>query len=190
MEPILFIHGFGGNKKQYRPLIKYLKENGINNFYEFEYSSTVGLHPIKEMAKELAEFVEKNVKEKEINIIAFSQGGIIALAYLKYFNGKKVKKLFTLCTPHKGSILAHTMNLPGFIDLRPNSELLKELEIFAEKSKINIYAVYTPFDLMVFPGWNARPNYGKKKIVFAPTHLSAFSWPATMKFILKNLISS
>ena len=85
-------------------------------------------------------------------------------------------------------MLAHAMNLPGFIDLRKSSKLLKELETFAKESKIDIYSVYTPFDLMVFPGWNARPNYGKKKIIFATTHLTAFSWPATMKFIYKNLI--
>ncbi len=187
MDPILFIHGFGGNKKQYKPIIKYLKSKGIDKFYEFEYSSTVGLHPIKIVTKELAEYIEKNVKENKMNIIAFSQGGIIALAYLKFYKNREVKKLFTLCTPHKGSFLAHSLNLPGFIDLRPNSGLLKELETFAEQNKIDIYAIYTPFDLMVFPGWNARSNYGKKKIVFAPTHPTAFSWPATLKFIYKNL---
>lgn len=189
MTPILFIHGFSGSKKEYQPVLKYLKEKGINNFYEFEYLSTVGLHPIKVVAKELDEFIEKNVKEKEINIVAISQGGIIALAYLKYFEYKKVsvKKIFTLCSPHKGSLLANVLNLPGLIDLRPKSNLLKDLENFIRDNKIDVYAVYTPFDLMVFPGWNAKTKYGKNKIIFAPSHPAAFYWPATFKYVYKNL---
>jgi triacylglycerol lipase len=193
MDPILFIHGFGSNDKQYQPLIRYLEQKGIKKFYEFVYDSSVGLHPIKTIAKELSEYIAENVKEENINIIGISQGGIIALAYLKDYKnlpaqaGINVKKLFTLCSPHKGSRLAKLFNLPGIIDLRPESKLLKELETFAQEEKIDIYSVYTPFDLMVFPGWNARPKYGKKKIIFAPAHPVAFFWPATKKFIYKNL---
>lgn len=187
MNPILFIHGFAGYDEQYQPIIKYLQKKGINNFYEFNYKNKYGLTSIKTLAKELAEFLDKNVKEENINIIAISQGGIIALSYLKYYKNKTVKKLFTLCTPHKGSLLAKALDFPGIIDLRPESQLLKELEDFVKENKINLYSVYTPFDLMVFPGWNARAKYGKRKIIFAPTHPAAISWPATMDFIFKNL---
>jgi len=193
MNPILFVHGIGGNDEQYQPIIKYLKEKGIKDFYEFEYINKFGLAPIKEVAKELAEFIDKNVKEKNINIIAISQGGIIALAYLKFYlpaTGKNINvdKLFTICTPHKGSKLAKIADLPGFIDLRPNSALLKELEIFGKENKLNLYSIYTPFDLMVYPGWHARAKYGKRKIIFAPGHASSLSWKPVMKFIYKNLI--
>ncbi len=187
MDPILFIHGFAGDKKQYQSIIKYLRKKGINNFYEFSYDNKYGLASIKVTAKDLSEFIAENVKEKNINIVAISQGGIIALTYLKYYKNKNVKKLFTLCSPHKGSSLAKIMNLPGLIDLQPHSKLLRELEIFVKKSKVDIYSIYTPFDLMVFPGWNARSSYGKNKIIFAPAHPLAFSWPSVKRFIYKNL---
>lgn len=189
MEPILFIHGLAGYNEQYQPIMEYLKKKGIKKFYEFNYDNKFGLAPIKIVAKELSDFITKNIKEKDINIIAMSQGGIIALACLKYYNpDKNIKKLITLCTPHRGSLLAKIMNLPGTIDLRPKSELLKELEIFSKEDKINIYSIYTPFDLMVFPGWNARVKHGKNKIIFAPTHPAAFNWPTTMQIIYNNLL--
>ena len=141
MDPILFIHGFGSNDKQYQPIIRYLEQKGIENFYEFIYDSSVGLHPIKTIAKELSEYISENVKEENINIIGISQGGIIALTYLKFYKNKNIKKLFTLCSPHKGSRLAKLLNLPGVIDLRPNSQLLKELETFAQSEKIDMYSV-------------------------------------------------
>ena len=188
MNPILFIHGLGGGEQHYQPIIKYLRERGINKFYEFSYDNRIGLAPIKANAKELAEFIRKNIKEEAINIIGLSHGGIIALVYLKYYKNKNVEKIFTICTPHKGSRLANKINLPGIVDLRPNSKLLEELENFVKENKIDIYSVYTPFDLMVLPGWYARSKYGKQKIVFAPTHPLAFSWSATLKFIYENLI--
>ncbi|MCX6722992.1 MAG: hypothetical protein NT094_02870 [Candidatus Staskawiczbacteria bacterium] len=188
MNPILFVHGIVGDAKQYQPIIKYLRKKGINNFYEFSYESRIGIHPIKVIAEELADYIKENVKEENINIIAFSQGGIIALAYLKFFKNKDIDKIFTICSPHKGSALAYLLNLPGFIDLRPNSKLLKELEDFTQGNKINIYSLYTPLDLVVLPGWNAKPKHGQTKMVLAPTHTSAFSWPSTMDFIYKNLI--
>ncbi|MCX6718305.1 MAG: hypothetical protein NTY81_01735 [Candidatus Staskawiczbacteria bacterium] len=188
MEAIVFVHGIVGDKEQYQPIIKYLRKKGINNFYEFSYESRIGIHPIKVISKELADYIKKNIKEENINIISFSQGGVIVLAYLKFYKNKNVKKLFTICTPHKGSKWAYMLNWPGFIDLRPNSQLLKELEDFAPTAETNVYSIYTPLDLVVFPGWNAKPTHGKTKMVWAPTHSTAFWWPATMQFIYKNLI--
>jgi triacylglycerol lipase len=189
MESILFIHGFGGDNKQYQSIIKFLKSKGINNFYEFCYSSTIGLHPLKEMAKELADYINKEVKEESISMVAISQGGIIALAYLKYFKNKIIKKLFTICTPYNGSLMANFFNLPGIVDLRPKSRLLVELKDFVRENRdIEIYSIYTPLDLMVVPGWSARPNVGKTKMILAPVHPLAYSWFSTKKFIYKNLL--
>lgn len=196
MNSILFVHGFGGYAEQYQPIIKFLKKKGFENFYEFEYENKFGFGSLKDISKELADFISKNVKEEKIDIIAFSQGGIIALEYLKDFlpaqtgKNREVERLFTLCTPYKGSKLAKAANLPGIVELRPKSDFLAGLEKFIEKSKINIYSVYTPFDLMVFPGWNAKSKFGKNKIVFAPTHPKVFSWPETLKFIYKGLTDS
>lgn len=190
MNPILFIHGFGGYCSQYKPIQDYLKKNSISNFYEFNYDNKFGLCHIKELAEDLAKFIKDNIKEKSINIIGYSQGGIIALAYLKYYQNIEVEKVFTICTPHKGSRLANIKSiiLPGIVDLRPESTLLKEVEMFCVACDSEIYAIYTPFDLMVFPGWNAKHKHGINKIIFAPTHNVAFFWPSTKKFILKNLL--
>jgi triacylglycerol lipase len=188
MIPILFVHGFGSNKSQYGPIIRYLRKKGFNNFYEFEYKNKFGQVHIKELANELSKFIDKNINETSINIVGFSQGGIIALAYLKYFKNRNIEKLFTLCSPYEGSLLAYLASFPGFIDLRPNSILLCDIKKFAQEDKTNIFSVYTPFDLMVFPGWNAKPKYGKTKMVLAPLHPVAFFWPATKKFIYKNII--
>lgn len=188
MNSILFVHGFNGDEGEYQSIIKYLKKRGFSNFYEFVYGKNLGQVPIKNIAKELSEFIEKNIRDEEIDIIAMSQGGVVALAFLQYYKNKKIGKLFNLCTPYKGSFWAYFLKSPGGIDLRPNSALLKGIDGYLKNNNIDIYSVYTPFDLMVFPGWNAKPRYGKTKMIFAPIHPFAFFWRSTKKFIYKNLL--
>jgi pimeloyl-ACP methyl ester carboxylesterase len=185
---ILFVHGLNGNKNQYQSIIKYLRKKGFNKFYEFCYSNNKGQVSIKEIAKELSIFISNNITEDKFDVISISQGGIIFLTYLKYFKNKEVGKIFTLCSPHDGSLFAYFGKRPGFIDLKPKSNLLIDIERFVKDSNLDIYSVFTPFDLMVFPGWNAKLNYGKVKMVLAPLHPLVFMWPTVKKFIYKNLI--
>jgi pimeloyl-ACP methyl ester carboxylesterase len=187
---ILFVHGFIGSKKEYQPIIKYLKKKGFNKFYEFCYLQNKGQVSIKEIAKELSGFISNNITEEKFDVIGISQGGIIFLTYLKYFKNKEVGKIFTLCSPHDGSLFAYFGKKPGFIDLRPKSNLLVDINQFVKNSNLEIFSVFTPFDLMVFPGWNARLNYGKIKMVLTPFHPLVFMCSTTKKFIYKNLINN
>ncbi len=189
MLPILFIHGFGGGAYEFQPIIRYLKKRGYDKFYEFTYEKKHGDIPLSEVAKELADFVKQNVTEQGFHIIGVSQGGIIARYYLQNFNKKIVPKCVTLCTPHNGSLMAYLSNKPGFVDLRPGSKLLRELEEHEHKVSLTLfYGVYTPFDLMVFPGWYAKNKFANEmKMVLAPLHPLAFWWPSTLRFVLRVL---
>lgn len=181
---VLFIHGFGGGKYEYKPVIKFLKDHGDFVCYEFEYNEKFGLTSLKLIAEKLHKYVSEFVKEPEIYIIGFSQGGIIVRYYIRHFSDKKVKKCITLCTPHKGSLIASVVGVfPGIKELQPNSQLLKELD-----TKTDYYAVYNPLDLMVFPGWRARLDCAKEnKMIFSFSHQLTFWRKKTLKYILSIL---
>jgi triacylglycerol lipase len=189
MIPILFIHGFGGGAYEFQPIIRYLKKHGYDKFYEFTYEKKHGEVSLRDIAQELAAFVEKQVTEQGFHIIGVSQGGIIARYYLQNFNTKIVPKCVTLCTPHEGSLMGYLGKKPGFIDLRPGSDLLRELEKNEHKVSLTLfYGIYTPFDLMVFPGWFAHNKFANEsKMVLAPVHPLAFWWPSTLRFIREVL---
>lgn len=182
--PILFIHGFGGGSYEFNPIIRYLKSYGNPVCYEFHYKKRFGQVSLAVIAQELHEFIIANVPEPEFDIVAISQGGVIARYYIAHYQDRKIRKCITLCTPHRGSLLAYVGIFPGIKELKPSSFLLKELDV----RKAEYYAVYNPLDLMVFPGWFAKLKEAKEnKRVFSLLHPFTFSNTATLKFIYDTL---
>jgi len=182
--PILFIHGFGGSEYEYKPIIKFLKNHGNPNCYRFIYKEKFGQSSIKLIAEHLHEYIVKNVSEAEIDVIALSQGGIIARYYIAHYSDKKINKCITICTPHSGSLVAYLGFLPGMKELRPNSSLLKDLDI----DRAEYYAVYNPLDLFVVPGWSAKLEFAKEnKKVYSLLHPLTFWNKNTLNFILSIL---
>jgi len=181
---ILFIHGFGGGRYEYYPVIKFLKKNSNPICYEFTYKKKFGQVSFKKIAEDLDNFIKANIKDSEVDIIGFSQGGIIARYYLAHYFSIKVRRCITICTPHKGSFMAHIGFLPGIKELQPKSKFLAELD----SSKAEYYSVYNPFDLFVFPGWNSKFEHAKEnKKVYSMLHQMTFWNRKTLEFIKKVL---
>ncbi|MDP2630328.1 MAG: hypothetical protein Q8P56_02875 [Candidatus Uhrbacteria bacterium] len=182
--PVLFIHGFGGGAFEYEPIIRFLSERGTFKSYQFSYQENLGQVSLRILARQLHEFICSNVSENEIDIIALSQGGIIARLYIAQYDDIRVRKCITLCTPHHGSLLAYFGILPGIKELQPSSILLKELDC----TKARYFAVYNPFDLMVVPGWSGYLEEAEEnKRVWALFHPLTFFHPKTLRFIERVL---
>lgn len=182
--PILFIHGFGGGRHEYTPVINFLKNNGNYKCYEFVYKEKFGQTSLKTIAEHLHNHIDKHILEQNLDVVAFSQGGIVARYYISHYSDKKIEKCITLCTPHSGSLMAHLGFLPGMRELRPDSELLKNLDT----EKTQYYAVYNPLDLFVFPGWYAKLSCAKEnKKIYSILHQFTFWNKKTLNFILSTL---
>ena len=190
---VIFVHGFGGDRREYQKIISYLRGKGINDFYEFSYEKNLGQIPINEISFSLDEFVKQNVDYNNSTIlVGLSQGGIIGSYYLEYLDGKKViNDCITVCTPYYGSYFSYLWSSPGVRDLRPNGDLLESLRDRIEKSKVNYYGVWNPFDLFVFPGKNADAPFLKKSLkVTSLLHPKTFWKPKTKEFIYKIITQS
>lgn len=184
---VIFVHGFGGGRYEYQPLINFLKNYKIKS-YEFLYKERFGQVSLKKIAKQLNEFIRKNVKGKFI-LLGLSQGGIISTYYLEYLNGKKFcEKCIAICTPFYGSNLAYLFSLKGAKELRPKSVFLKKLREKIKKSKVKYYSIWNPLDLAVFPGKNANLEYARKsKKVISILHPKTFWEKETKEFILESI---
>ena len=123
---------------------------------------------IIELARSLNSMIlMKFGSEREIDILGFSMGGIIARYWIKNFLGyKRTKKFISIGSPHFGTLTAQMIPsypLKGISEMKVNSNLL--IELLKDNSLLNdidCVSFFTIWDLMVFPGWKACLPVGKK----------------------------
>lgn len=183
---VVFIHGFGGNRYEYQPIASSLRKAGLSKLHHFEYKKKYGNTSLIHLAADLKKFIDEKVRSDErVYLIGLSQGGIIAAYYLAYMNSNhNIKDCIGVCTPFNGSYMAYFLPHTGTRELRPGSRFLSKLEKKIQGSNINVYGVWNPFDLMVFPGKNADADFLKKsKRVYSFMHPTTFRDKSTLEFI-------
>ena len=103
-DPVIYIHGAGGNSTNFYAIKSYLKKQGWsdNELYAIEMIDKTG-NSINN-AKQLASYVDKVLKKtgkSKVDIIGHSAGGINALTYILNGGGNKVSDVITLGSPNK-----------------------------------------------------------------------------------------
>lgn len=118
--PIVLVHGIAmKNLKTIRAFGRIEKMiNGAG--YEVFSANTDGFGVIETNAEQLKEYVESvctSTGAEKVNIIAHSKGGLDSKYMITHLGMEgRVASLTTLCTPHKGSIIASKIwNLPTWI---------------------------------------------------------------------------
>lgn len=103
-DPVIFVHGLGGNSTNFYFIKTYLKQQGWadNELYAIELVDKTGNSITN--AKQLATYVDdvlKKTGKKKVDIIGHSAGGINALTYILNTGGSKVSDVVTLGSPNR-----------------------------------------------------------------------------------------
>jgi triacylglycerol lipase len=131
---------------------------------------------IEEMAAQaLTQIIKlrKQIGENEqIDVIGYSLGAIIIRYIIQRLNGKLIfRRFISISAPHHGTIMGYFRNGIGVKQLRPNSELLTELNQDKDPwGSIKVYSYWTPFDLMVLPSRSSELNGAINKSFFVLCH--------------------
>ncbi len=149
---LLLIHGWTGNAERWDKFIPKIQNTDNLKYSEIWTFVYISAKPIKSNATLLKEALDIYAKEKQVDIVAHSMGGLVARSMIEQCDGVKyVNKLITLGTPHLGSPLAifrmilgyvvtldptsldpllpiiYNLNTQGFRDLRVNSSFIRTL---------------------------------------------------------------
>ena len=192
--PIILIHGLWNNSQIFSSLMKKL------DYYDVEYYAPTLEHyfgriSIVDLAKSLDELIIKKYgSEREIDILGFSMGGIIARYWIKKFNGYlKTKRFISVGSPHHGTLTAQLVPknfLKGISEMKINSSLLKELSDYDYLlTKIDCVSFYTRWDFMVFPGWRAKLPIGRKFNLNIYKHRNLVKNPIAIDAIVNSIIT-
>ncbi|WP_445492653.1 esterase/lipase family protein [Niallia sp. 03133] len=103
-DPVIYIHGAGGNSTNFYGIKNYLKKQGWsdNELYAIEMIDKTGnsINNARQLASYVDEVLKKTGKSK-VDIIGHSAGGINSLTYILNSGGSKVNDVVTLGSPNK-----------------------------------------------------------------------------------------
>ncbi len=156
--PIILVHGVVDNRSIFTLLRRALRGRGFGRTYALNYSPLTD--DISDVARRLGSLIDTVCEQtgyERVHIIGHSMGGLVARYYVQRLGGDRhVHTICTLGTPHSGSIVAQFVPWPVARQMRPDSELIAELELPAPGCRTRFIAIWSDLDQLVLPQRNAR----------------------------------
>ena len=103
------------------------------------------------LAEQVARYAaERLPRETPFDLVGFSMGGVVCRYYLQRMGGvARVRRFVSISSPHHGTATAYLQRRPGCVQMRPGSELLRDLDRDVEMlGRIDVTSIWTPLDLV------------------------------------------
>ncbi len=131
--PIVLVHGAGGHPREWETLINTLKDKF--QIIVVSYASGMRLSQSSEVIYNALSYLMKKYHFQYMPIVAHSMGGLVmkdVISKMTLQEQKVVQKFITISTPWDGDKLANRASsldytLPYWVDMKPQSEFLNEL---------------------------------------------------------------
>ena len=193
--PIFLIHGLWNNPKLFDKLIAKIQEDDYQ-LYRPHLPHRFGKTSLKSLARDLDSKIEELVgPEIEIDIVGFSMGGLISRLWLQNYNGfSRTKRFISIGTPHVGTYTAQMMPLSfmtGIAEMKRGSSLLFQLNHdLSTLEKVECISFFTKWDLMSFPGWQAKLSIGDSYHLPVLTHKELITNSISLDIIAKKIFEN
>jgi triacylglycerol lipase len=148
---VLLVHGIWGSAAELEPLRRGLVARGIASLTPLSLRPNDGRATIEELGEQIAREAER--LGDALDLVGFSMGALASRWYVQRGGGKsRVKRFVSISGPHAGTLTAHALPHPGTRQMRPGSDLLRDLDADPDPwGDVEVHALYTPFDLMIVP---------------------------------------
>ena len=190
--PIFLIHGLWNNPKLFKNLIRKIKEDDYE-LYRPHLPHRYGKTSLRRLARDLdSKIMEFVGPEIEIDIVGFSMGGLIGRIWLQNHDGYlRTKRFFSIGTPHFGTYTAQMMTsslMPGIAEMKRGSGLLSKLNNnLTTLEKVECTSFFTKWDLMSFPGWQAKLSIGDSYHLPVMTHKELITNSNSLDILAKKI---
>ncbi len=148
---VILVPGFMDDHVFLMPIADALNSAGYKIHILKDFDTT--FQSIEDLAKELDDYVKNNNLENII-LVAHSKGGLVSRYVMEHYpnENEKIIKVFTISTPHKGTIFGKAKKLHLY-QMMPNSEMIRELN--AQKNNLHkIVNIYPRVDNSIVPNKN------------------------------------
>jgi len=187
--PVLLVHGIWKSGATFARMARYLARRGFE-VHTLDLQPNDGRLGLPELAGQIAAWVTATLpSEAPFDLLGFSMGGIVARYYLQRLGGvARVRRFVTVSSPHHGTWTAYLRGLPGCVQMRPDSDLLRELNRDVETlGRVDVTSIWTPLDLMIVPAHSSRLPVGREVLVAAPLHALMLHDPRSLRAVAEAL---
>jgi triacylglycerol lipase len=187
--PVILIHGIWDTKVIFNKMSAHLTQLGwcVHSLNLLPNDGTIGLDSL---AQQLADYISETFHpEQAIDIVGYSMGGIVSRYYVQRLGGiNRVQRFITISSPHKGTLTAYSLPLPGYLDMRPDSSLLQDLDRDVTMLKqINFTSIWTPFDIIILPSHSSQMPIGKEIKLNVWLHRQMVTDPQSINTLVAEL---
>lgn len=156
--PIILVHGVIDNHTIFAVLRRALSRRGFGRVISLNYSPLSD--DIRRVARRLSLLVESVCREtgyERVHIVGHSMGGFISRYYVQRLGGDaRVHTLVTLGSPHGGTAPAKFVPHSLARQLRPDSDIVREMAEPAPGCRTRMIAIWSDLDQVVIPKRSAR----------------------------------
>lgn len=155
---LVFVHGLAANRSGFLPLQTALRLAGHRRQIAVSYKSRGS---IEALALRLKRELDQRVGGGRIDLIAHSMGGLVARFYLQQLGGeRRVDRLITLGTPHRGTHAASFVPSPLVRQLLPDGPFLRHLNALPAPERTRVTSIVAGRDLLIQPVESAACPFG------------------------------
>ncbi len=193
--PIFLVHGLWNNPKLFEKLLKKINEDDYE-LYRPHLPHRFGKTSLKDLARALDSKIEELVgPEVEVDIVGFSMGGLISRLWLQNHGGfLRTKRFFSIGTPHFGTYTAQMIPssfMPGIADMKRGSRLLSQLNNdLTSLEQVECISFFTKWDLMSFPGWQAKLSIGESYQLPVLTHKELITNSISLDILVEKIFKN
>ena len=173
LPPVVLVHGIFSCGEDMERLARHLRSQA-REVFQPTLTPNRGHARIEALAQQFAHFVDQNIGSRSFDLIGFSMGGLISRYFLQRLGGLgRVARFITMATPHHGTQMARLGGLPGWVQMRPGSEFLRDLASDAHAlRRVPFTSFHTPLDTIIVPARSSEVPQARNIRIWAALHPS------------------
>ncbi|PTL81689.1 triacylglycerol lipase [Vitiosangium sp. GDMCC 1.1324] len=192
--PVLFVHGTDDTAGSFFAMRDAFEDAG----WPKERLHAVRLHPnngqvpIEAVAYQIrraAEGLRKRTGAERIDVVAFSQGTLSSRYWMQELGGQPhVRRFISISGPHHGTSAANLRSDPALVQMRPDSDFLRELNRRENPfGDTEVFSFWTPLDSTIVPANSSHLPGATERTFLVLAHPLMLSSPAVISATVETL---
>ena len=183
---IIVVHGLYASANHVRPIKEGLAAAGFTAFAP-DIRPNDGSISIETQAEQLAVYIDQNVPANgPLQIVGHSMGGLVALKYLQdRDHAARCRGLYTIATPHHGTLLASFHGGAAGREMVANSSFLKKLN--AQRPSFPVTTYRSTNDIVIIPNSSSVLSFADNQVISSSSHNAVLQSPVLLTDLARRI---